>query len=313
MFSCVTECVLCLPAGEDLPVQRCLAAGIPGKGRAAYQPWILWQILWREHKSPFLHPPLSPSSCLGQDIFQTEMFSLDLSLSIKTHMVKFLKNLKYPTKECGKPLWIPAQWSSPSEQPSFNAPLCLSWTDPASWKLVQGDLGVLQGPSRAGGRPSLSAGNLLSSCNPVTLLEKGEQPCRGVVGLGLPHESCHCLWDGLCGSMDLERLQEAEAVNCCRWEGCGVGCSQRTHGTKCCPQMKPTLNCLSWAPNSAGAPSKWSVLCSLSRQKIGKCQLCFLMKIHCLPAFLKAIANAWPQPASMGVLKYSTWQREVVK
>lgn len=38
--------------------------------------------------------------------------------------------------------------------------------------------------------------------------------------------------------------------------------------------------------------------------------VCFLMKIHCLPAFLKAIGNAWPQPASMGVLK---WQREVVK
>lgn len=45
-------------------------------------------------------------------------------------------------------------------------------------------------------------------------------------------------------------------------------------------------------PSWAGAHSKASVFFSLSRQKIGKCQLCFRMKIHCLPDFLKAIDNA---------------------
>lgn len=51
--------------------------------------------------------PPSPSLSfprLGQCIFQTEMLSLDLSLSLKAHVAKFLKNPKYPTKERGKPL-----------------------------------------------------------------------------------------------------------------------------------------------------------------------------------------------------------------
>lgn len=30
VFYCATEGVLCLPAGEHLPVQRWLAAGVPG-------------------------------------------------------------------------------------------------------------------------------------------------------------------------------------------------------------------------------------------------------------------------------------------
>lgn len=69
MFYYVTECVLCLPAGEDLPVQCSPAAGIPGWKQSYKSAVCLLTDLWRECKSRSLHPPLSAFPLLGQCTF----------------------------------------------------------------------------------------------------------------------------------------------------------------------------------------------------------------------------------------------------